>query len=154
MAGRNDTNKRKLKDAAIVGGTMLGGTAAATYLGTADERRSAATKKKIRKKREEKSKARKTKTANMKTQLAQQNIQNLQSIKEKDLSARDKKIRRELINREKATIKGLKPPTLVKTAARLGLKSVPGVGTFLAMISSTPAGQGSALYGPGSKKNK
>ena len=139
MAGRNNTNKRKLKDAAIVGGTMLGGAAAATYLGTADERRSATTKKKIREKREAKSKVRKTKTANMKTQLAQQNIQNLQSIKEKDLSAKDRKIRRELISREKAAIKGLKPPTLAKTAARLGLKSIPGAGTFLAMFSSTPA---------------
>ena len=133
---------------------MLGGAAAATYLGTADERSSAATKKKIRKRREEKSKVRKTKTANIKTQLAQQNIKNLENINEKNLSAKDRKIRRELISREKAAIKGLKPPTLAKTAARLGLKSIPGVGTFLAIVSSTPAGQGSAIFGPGSKKNK
>ena len=139
MAGRNDTNKRKARDAVIMGGTMLGGAAAATYLGTADERKSTAIKKKIREKREEKSKARKTKSANIKTQVAQQNIKNLERIKEKDLSAKNRKIRRELINREKAAIKGLKPPTLVKTAAKLGLKSIPGVGTFLALFGSTPA---------------
>ena len=53
--------------------------------------------------------------------------------------AEDKKIKTELIKREKDILKGLKPASLAKTAAKIGLKSIPAVGAFLSMFSSTPA---------------
>ena len=148
MAGRNDTNKRKAKDAAILGGTMLGGAAAATYLGTEDERRRKKFKKDRDTKRREKSKVRRAKIDATTAKIAQQKIGQLENINEKHLSARDKKIRRELINREKDVMKGLKPRTLTSIASKVGLKSIPGVGAFLSLFASTPA------YGRGGNVNK
>ena len=81
-------------------------------------------------------------------------LDRLTKINPSNLSTRDRKVRQELIRRQKDIIKGAKPQTLAKAATKLGLRSIPGVGAFLAAVSSTPAGQGSARFGPGSKKNK
>ena len=139
MAGRNDANKRKARDAAIVGGTTLGGAAAATYLGTEDERRRKKFKKDRDARRRERSKVRKAKIDATTVKIAQQKIGQLENINEKHLSTRDRKIRRELINRERDIIKGVKPRTLTSIASKVGLKSIPGVGAFLSLFASTPA---------------
>ena len=81
-------------------------------------------------------------------------LDRLTKINPSHLTTRDRKVRQELIRRQKDVIKGAKPQTLAKAAAKLGLRSIPGVGAFLTAVSSTPAGQGSARFGPGSKKNK
>ena len=99
-------------------------------------------------KRREKSKVRRAKIDATTAKIAQQKIGQLENINEKHLSARDKKIRRELINREKDVIKGLKPRTLTSIASKVGLKSIPGVGAFLSLFASTPA------YGRGGNVNK
>ena len=91
MAGRNDANKRKAKDAAIVGSTVLGSAAAATYLGTEDERNRKKFKKDRDTKRRERSKVRRAKIDATTAKIAQQKIGQLENINEKHLSARDKK---------------------------------------------------------------
>ena len=79
--------------------------------------------------------------------LAEEEVKRLQTIKSRDLSPKDRDIKQELIKRQKDIIKGLKPESLAKIAARLGLKSIPGVGTFLSTFIGKPAGKGSSLDG-------
>ena len=124
-------------------GTTAAGAAGATYLATADERKRNKQDKARQDKRKKESEARKAKTNAGKVQVAEQKIQELERIKSKDLSAKDRKIKAELIKRERDIVKGLKPKTLAQTAAKLGLKSIPGIGAFLTAFSSTPAGKGS-----------
>ena len=75
--------------------------------------------------------------------LAQEEVERLQRIKSKDLSPKDRKIKQELIKRQKDIIKGLKPETLPKIAAKIGLKAIPGVGTFLAGFGTKKMGTSS-----------
>ena len=75
--------------------------------------------------------------------LAQEEVERLQRIKSKDLSPKDRKIKQELIKRQKDIIKGLKPETLPKIAAKIGLKAIPGVGTFLAGLGPKKMGTSS-----------
>tara|TARA_E500000318_G_scaffold1406_1_gene1857 strand:+ start:330 stop:776 length:447 start_codon:yes stop_codon:yes gene_type:complete len=91
---------------------------------------------------------RQSKISDLKVKAAQQKISQLERINEKNLSARDKKIRRELIGREKDIIKGAKPRTLASIASKVGLKTIPGVGAFLSLFASTPA------YARGGNVNK
>jgi hypothetical protein len=86
---------------------------------------------------------RQQRTASIQTKNAQQELDLLKRIDSKALSAKDKKIKNALMARQKDIIKGLKPPTLASSAAKFGLRSLPGVGTFLSMMSSKPAGAGS-----------
>ena len=79
--------------------------------------------------------------------LAKEEVGRLEKIKSKDLSPKDRKIKQELIKRQKDIIKGLKPETLPKIAAKVGLKSIPGVGAFLSALTPKPAGKGSSLDG-------
>ena len=75
--------------------------------------------------------------------LAQEEVGRLEKIKSKDLSPKDRKIKQELIKRQKDIIKGLKPETLPKIAAKMGLKAIPGVGTFLAGLGPKKMGTSS-----------
>ena len=75
--------------------------------------------------------------------LAKEEVGRLQRIKSKDLSPKDRKIKQELIKRQKDIIKGLKPETLPKIAAKIGLKAIPGVGTFLAGLGPKKMGTSS-----------
>ena len=76
---------------------------------------------------------------------AKQQLDLLKGIDSKALSERDRKIKNALVARQKDIIKGLKPPTLASSAAKFGLRSLPGVGTFLSMMSPKPAGAGSDI---------
>ena len=141
----------------ITGGAALAAGAAATGLAAYEADSEARRKRKVKNKRQQtRQAAAKKRTTNInagKTRVAQQQLKNLERINSKDLSAKDRKIKQELIKRQKDIIKGAKPNTLAKTAAKLGLRSIPGVGAFIGMFSSKPAGQGSARFGPGSGKN-
>ena len=72
---------------------------------------------------------------------SKQKIAQLEKINEKNLSNRDKKIRRELINREKEILKGVKPRTLASIASKVGLKSSAFIeATPLSLFVVIPAG--------------
>ncbi len=58
------------------------------------------------------------------------------------------------IKQQKEIVKGLTKTPAKELAKKFALRSIPVVGSFIAAFSSTPAGQGSARFGPGSKKNK
>lgn len=75
--------------------------------------------------------------------LAQEEVGRLEKIKSKDLSPKDREIKQELIKRQKDIIKGLKPEALPKIAAKMGLKAIPGVGTFLAGLGPKKMGTSS-----------
>ena len=132
--------------AGAIAATVVGGVVAST-----DESQARKIRRKMKANTEAKRAARKEKVREGKNKLAKMQLKDLQNINSRDLNLQDKKIHKELIKRQKDIIKGTTPPTLAKTAAKIGLKSIPGVGAFLAAISSKPAGKGSALTGPGSK---
>jgi len=69
----------------------------------------------------------------------------LSNLNPKDLSADDRKIRTQLIKEQNDIIKGNKPKTPPSLLKFLGLRALPAVGAFIAMLSSTPA------YGQGGK---
>tara|TARA_A100000171_G_C2005307_1_gene83776 strand:- start:47 stop:418 length:372 start_codon:yes stop_codon:yes gene_type:complete len=83
--------------------------------------------------------------SSMQSKNAKQQLDLLKGINSKVLSERDRKIKKALMARQKDIIKGLKPPTLASTAAKFGLRSIPGIGTFIAMFSPKPAGAGSDI---------
>tara|TARA_S200002703_G_scaffold136211_1_gene125432 strand:- start:470 stop:913 length:444 start_codon:yes stop_codon:yes gene_type:complete len=144
----NERNKRVAKAA----GAATAVTTGAYALASADDRRKARAEKARRKRIENEKAQRKTKTKGMQTKLAKAKLEQLRDIKSKDLSVKERKIKNELMDRQKDIIKGNKPPSLAKAAAKVGLRTIPGVGAFLTAFSSKPAGQGSARFGPGSKK--
>ena len=156
MAPKGRNKSRTVKNAlgAAAVGTVAAGAGLAAY--EADEHNRV--KRRSRKKREQSRQEKRTKvlarTNATKTATAKMELDRLTKINPSNLSTRDRKVRQELIRRQKDIIKGAKPQTLAKAAAKLGLRSIPGVGAFLTAVSSTPAGQGSARFGPGSKKNK
>ena len=146
-------NERNKRNAKLAGAGAIATTVAAGYLAkSSDESQVKKVRKKIRKRSEIKRAARKVDVKAGQNQLAKMQLRELQNINAKDLNLKNRKIHKELINRQKDIIKGTKPTTLTKTAAKIGLKSIPGVGAFITAFSSKPAGQGSALTGPGSKK--
>ena len=134
--------------AGAMAATLAGGLSASL---AADDSQARRIRRKMKANTETKRAARKEKVQAGKNKLAKMQLRQLQNINSKDLNLSDKKIHKELIKRQKDIIKGTTPPTLAKTAAKIGLKSIPGVGAFLTAISSKPAGKGSALTGPGSK---
>ena len=89
-----------------------------------------------------------------KIKTAQMKIDQLNAIKPKNLNAEDVKIRKALLQQQKEIIKGLTKTPAKELAKKYALRSVPVVGSFLAAFKPKPAGQGSALTGPGSKRNK
>lgn len=103
------------------------------------------TKTKAQSSRDRRSEQRQKRISSTQTKNAKQQLDLLKGIDSKALSERDRKIKTALIARQKDIIKGLKPPTLASTAARYGLKSLPGIGTFLSIFSSKPAGAGSDI---------
>lgn len=120
-------------------GAFAAASGAAVYLGTEDDRRIKDKKKKRKDRQTATSQARTAKTNAAQAELSQEKIRQLERIQSNDLSAEDKKVKTELIKREKDIIKGVKPASLAKTAAKIGLKRIPAVAAFLAMFSSTPA---------------
>lgn len=95
--------------------------------------------------RDKRSEQRQKRISSTQAKNAKQQLDLLKGIDSKALSERDRKIKNALMARQKDIIKGLKPPTLASSAAKFGLKSIPGIGTFIAMFSSKPAGAGSDI---------
>jgi hypothetical protein len=89
-----------------------------------------------------------------KVKTAQMKIEELKKIKPSNLNARDVKVRKALIQQQNEIIKGLNKTPAKELAKKFALRSLPGIGSFIAALTPTPAGQGSAMFGPGSKKNK
>jgi hypothetical protein len=105
----------------------------------------ASTKTKAQSSRDKRSEQRQKRISSTQAKNAKQQLDLLKGIDSKALSERDRKIKTALIARQKDIIKGLKPPTLASTAAKYGLKSLPGIGTFISIFSSKPAGAGSDI---------
>jgi len=85
---------------------------------------------------------------------AQERMAQLRKIRDADMGKRQKIIKDAHVSNQKNIIKGKTSKTLAQIAKSVGLRSIPGIGAFITTFSSTPAGQGSARFGPGSKKNK
>ena len=146
MAGEVTDPKAK---AVLAGGaaTAAGATLAAGKL--------ASKKKKLTKRQPTKARSRHTANAkDTKIKTAQIKMEQLQKIKPSNLSPKDVKARNALIQQQKEIVNGLTKTPAKELAKRFALRSIPVVGSFIAAFSSTPAGQGSARFGPGSKKNK
>ena len=139
------------KTAAAAGAGAMAATVVGGIVASSNESQARKVRKKMKKNTETKRAARKEDVRAGKNNLAKMQLRELQNINSKDLNLQDRKIHKELVKRQKDIIKGTTPPTLAKTAAKIGLKSIPGVGAFLTAISSKPAGKGSALRGPGSQ---
>ena len=156
MAPKGRNKSRTVKDAlgAATIGTAVAGAGLALYEADKHNRVKRRRQKKKEQSRQENRTKMLAKTNATKTTVAKMELDRLTKINPSHLTTRDRKVRQELIKRQKDIIKGAKPQTLAKAAAKLGLRSIPGVGAFLTAVSSTPAGQGSARFGPGSKKNK
>lgn len=103
------------------------------------------TKTKAQLSRDKRSEQRQKRISSTQAKNAKQQLGLLKGIDSKALSERDRKIKNALVARQKDIIKGLKPPTLASSAAKFGLRSLPGVGTFLSMMSPKPAGAGSDI---------
>ena len=151
MAGEVKDPKAKAVLAGA-GATAAGATLAAGKL---------ASKKKTDKYKREPSRARTRHAVNAKDtkiKTAQIKIDELKKIKPSNLSQKNVKARNALIQQQKEIVKGLTKTSAKELAKKYGLAAIPVVGTFIATaataFSSTPAGQGSARFGPGSKKSK
>lgn len=124
----------------------MGATAAGVAGAVALESKKSPTQKRneqLKKKQQQRKKDRQTKTANMRNTANAANAQNkldrLQNIRPSDLSDRDKKVRKALIQEQKNIIKGATRSTTKEIAKRVGLRSIPVLGAFLAAFESTPA---------------
>ena len=120
------------------GAAGIGGAAGAYAAKKIDERKQTKPKRSARQRRTAQLKA------GMESQ-AKEKLQRLQSINPKDLETRDRKIRTQLIKEQKEAIKGNKIKTPTSLLKSLGLRALPAVGAFIAMLSPTPA------YGQGGK---
>ena len=150
MAGEI-TDPRAKAVLAGAGATAAGATLAAGKL--------ASKKKKPTKRQPTKARSRHAINAkDTKVKTAQIKIDELKKIKPSNLSPKNVKARNALIQQQKEIIKGLTKTSAKELAKKYGLASIPVVGAFIATaaaaLSTTPAGQGSARFGPGSKKNK
>ena len=132
-------------------GTLTGGAAAIVASEGARERRKNKRLKEIQERGEERVQARKEKTSKGRNQArkaaAETRLTQLQRIKPSDLSPENRKIRTAYIKEQKNILKDLKPKTAASIAKSIGLKFIPGIGAFIAAISSTPAYQyGGKVY--------
>lgn len=146
MAGEVTDPKAKAVIAGS-GATAAGATLAAGKL--------ASKKKKLTKRQPTKARSRHTANAkDTKIKTAQMKMEQLQKIKPSNLRPKDVKARNALIQQQKEIVKGLTKTPAKELAKKFALRGIPVLGSFIAAFSSTPAGQGSARFGPGSKKNK
>jgi len=128
------------------GATMVTGTAAAAAGATALANKKSPRQKKseqLKKKEQQRVQARKAKTVSMRNQAnataAQNKLERLQNIKPSNLSDRNQKVRKALIQEQKSIIKGATKSTAKEIAKKVGLRSIPVVGAFLTAFESTPA---------------
>ena len=85
----------------------------------------------------------KLKVDKAKLSFAKEDLKRLQKIKNSDLDKSNIKVKNELIKKQKDIIKKGTSNTLKDIAKKIGLRSIPGVGTFITAFSSNPAGKGS-----------
>lgn len=135
---------RKTKEA--LGTTALAGATAGAAGVAALGANAAGTDRRNRrqaKERDERRQARREKTSqgrnNARKAAAETRLAQLQKIKPSNLSTEDRKVRTAYINEQKNILKDLKPKTAASIAKSIGLKSIPGIGAFIGMFSSTPA---------------
>ena len=128
------------------GAAMVSGTAATAAGATALAAKKSPRQKRseeIRKKEQQRTQARKDKTVSMRNQAnataAQGKLDRLQNIKPSNLSDKNKKVRKALIQEQKSILKGATKSTAKEIAKKVGLRSIPVVGAFLAAFESTPA---------------
>ena len=128
------------------GATMVTGTAAAAAGATALANKKSPRQKRIKElknKEQQRVQVRKNKTVSMRNQVnattAQNKLDRLQNINPSNLSDRDKKVRKALIQEQKSILKGATKSTAKEIAKKVGLRSIPVVGAFLAAFESTPA---------------
>ena len=128
------------------GATMVAGTAAAAAGATALANKKSPRQKKseqLKKKEQQRVQTRKDKTVSMRNQAnataAQTKLDRLQNIKPSNLSDRNQKVRKALIQEQKNIIKGATKSTAKEIAKKVGLRSIPVIGAFLTAFESTPA---------------
>ena len=85
----------------------------------------------------------KVKVDKAKLSFAKEDLKRLQKIKNSDLDKSNIKVKNELIKKQKDIIKKGTSNTLKDIAKKIGLRAIPGAGTFIAAFSSSPAGKGS-----------
>ena len=78
-----------------------------------------------------------------KSLLARQRVQKLREIRRENLNKRQERIRNAHLSNQTNIAKGKSPKTLLQLAKSAGLKKIPGVGAFISLFASTPAGKGS-----------
>jgi hypothetical protein len=128
------------------GATMVAGTAAAAAGATALASKKSPRQKRneeLKKKKQKRVQTRKDNTVSMRNQAnataAQTKLDRLQNIKPSNLNDKNKKVRQALIQEQKSIIKGATKSTAKEIAKKVGLRSIPLVGAFLAAFESTPA---------------
>ena len=125
---------------------MVTGTAAAAAGATALSTKKSPRQKRseeLKKKEQQRVQDRKTKTVSMRNQAnataAQTKLDRLQNIKPSNLSDKNKKVRKALIQEQKSILKGATKSTAKEIAKKVGLRSIPLIGAFLTAFESTPA---------------
>ena len=134
-------NEKNKSGAAMVTGTAAA-AAGATALSTKKSPRQKRSEE-LKKKEQQRVQDRKTKTVSMRNQAnataAQTKLDRLQNIKPSNLSDKNKKVRKALIQEQKSILKGATKSTAKEIAKKVGLRSIPLVGAFLTAFESTPA---------------
>jgi hypothetical protein len=134
-------NEKNKSGAAMVTGTAAA-AAGATALSTKKSPRQKRSEE-LKKKEQQRVQDRKTKTVSMRNQAnataAQTKLDRLQNIKPSNLSDKNKKVRKALIQEQKSILKGSTKSTAKEIAKKVGLRSIPLVGAFLTAFESTPA---------------
>ena len=134
-------NEKNKSGAAMVTGTAAA-AAGATALSTKKSPRQKRSEE-LKKKEQQRVQDRKTKTVSMRNQAnataAQTKLDRLQNIKPSNLSDKNKKVRKALIQEQKSILKGATKSTAKEIAKKVGLRSIPLVGAFITAFESTPA---------------
>ena len=134
-------NEKNKSGAAMVTGTAAA-AAGATALSTKKSPRQKRSEE-LKKKEQQRVQDRKTKTVSMRNQAnataAQTKLDRLQNIKPSNLSDKNKKVRKALIQEQKSILKGATKNTAKEIAKKVGLRSIPLVGAFITAFESTPA---------------
>jgi len=134
---------RKEKEALGYAGAMTGAVGAIAATEAISARQENKRRNRSRDIQRQRAETRKEKTSQGRNKArkaaAETRLAQLQKIKPSNLSTEDRKVRTAYINEQKNILKDLKPKTATSIAKSIGLKSIPGIGAFIGMFSSTPA---------------
>ncbi len=136
---------RKEKEALGYAGAMTGAVGAIAATEAISARQENKRRNRSRDIQRQRAETRKEKTSQGRNKArkaaAETRLAQLQRIKPSDLTTEDRKVRTAYIKEQKNILKDLKPKTATSIAKSIGLKSIPGIGAFIGMFSSTPAYQ-------------